>query len=284
MKPAARSRLYVPDWRPGVHLLDATVSGQPFGRHSHDAFAIGVIEHGVGGYRSRGTRYVFPRRTLSLMNPGQPHDGYAVDGRMAYRTLYVGEQALAEMLPSRPRRGFPSPYALDTGRFVSRRFAALARRMALRGHAGWRLAVDSLLLDTLDGVFVRHGRETPTTPGREPAAVRRVRDYLDTLARDYAAAGRAREPERLSLGDLATLVDLHPHYLLDVFREAVGVPPYAYWLQRRIGEAVPLLARGDQPSDVALRLGFYDQPHFARCFRRITGVTPGSVEPVRQVS
>ena len=35
-------------WLPGVELFHADFSGQAFGRHSHDAFAIGAIVRGVG--------------------------------------------------------------------------------------------------------------------------------------------------------------------------------------------------------------------------------------------
>ena len=47
------NRLLARPWLPGVELFHADFSGQPFGRHSHDAFAIGAILHGAGGYQCR---------------------------------------------------------------------------------------------------------------------------------------------------------------------------------------------------------------------------------------
>ena len=47
------NRLLAKPWLPGVELFHADFSGQAFGRHSHDAFAIGAIVQGCLLYTSR---------------------------------------------------------------------------------------------------------------------------------------------------------------------------------------------------------------------------------------
>ncbi len=55
----------------------------------------------------------------------------------------------------------------------------------------------------------------------------------------------------------------------------MGVPPHAYLTQLRIARAKQLLARGTPASEVAARVGFFDQSQPSRHFRRAVGTTPG---------
>ena len=58
------------------------------------------------------------------------------------------------------------------------------------------------------------------------------------------------------------------------FKEAFGLPPHAYLIQLRLARARQLLGRGLAPAQVAADLGFADQSHLGRWFRRAYGVTP----------
>src|SRR5262249_40150277 len=60
------------------------------------------------------------------------------------------------------------------------------------------------------------------------------------------------------------------------FKESTGLPPRRYIIARRIERAQQLLRGEDDLSlaQVAARVGFWDQGHFTRHFRRLAGVTP----------
>ncbi|GLZ87920.1 transcriptional regulator [Metapseudomonas resinovorans] len=255
------NRMLARPWLPGVELFHADFSGQPFGRHSHDAFAIGAILHGVGGYECRGERHALPAGTLSLMNPEEPHTGHAESERLVYRMLYVEESRLPALLGrKRLPDGFRELNPVDDGQVA----AGLAR-LAAEFERGDALALESELLDVLKRAFVRHGGLRAAAPAsRDGGVTRFLRDYLEV---HYA--------DTVSLDHLAGLVQRHPRHLIDAFRRAYGVPPHTYLLQRRIREAKRLLLAGQPPLEVALFLGFYDQAHFSGTFKRFTGVTPG---------
>ena len=63
---------------------------------------------------------------------------------------------------------------------------------------------------------------------------------------------------------------------------ATGLPPHAYLLQTRILRAKALLAHGRAITDAAYELGFVDQSHFHRHFKRIVGLTPGEFSKMIQ--
>ena len=58
------------------------------------------------------------------------------------------------------------------------------------------------------------------------------------------------------------------------FTQQFGLPPHAYLLQARIKKARTLLRTGMPRAEVAAAVGFADQSHFARHFKKIMGVTP----------
>jgi AraC-like DNA-binding protein len=59
------------------------------------------------------------------------------------------------------------------------------------------------------------------------------------------------------------------------FTAEFGVPPHAYVVGRRVGEARRLLLGGRRPADVAAATGFVDQAHLTRHFKRHVATTPG---------
>ena len=112
------------------------------------------------------------------------------------------------------------------------------------------------------------------SPGGEP--VRRQRGL--SARRLKAVLGYIREHlhAALTLRDLAAVAHLSPYHFARRFKESTGLSPHQYVIARRIEWAKELL-RGEEDlslAQVAARVGFWDQGHFTRHFKRLVGVTP----------
>jgi AraC family transcriptional regulator len=95
--------------------------------------------------------------------------------------------------------------------------------------------------------------------------LKRVRDYIETHLEG-----------RLTLTELAGVACLSPYHFSRSFKQAVGVGPRRYVMQRRAERAKTLIRRSNQPlAEIAQQVGFADQSHLISIFRRETGVTPG---------
>jgi AraC family transcriptional regulator len=101
--------------------------------------------------------------------------------------------------------------------------------------------------------------------------------------RDLRSLQRAREyihahfSENLTLAQVARAAGVHPVYLGQIFRKQFGETLGEYLNRIRVRAAAGLLANSDVPlSSIAVDLGFYDQSHFTRVFRQVTGATPGT--------
>jgi AraC family transcriptional regulator len=80
---------------------------------------------------------------------------------------------------------------------------------------------------------------------------------------------------RLSLAELATVVDVGPAHLSRLFKRTTAMPLHQYVLARRLARARTLLLRSDTAlSEIALMTGFSSQSHLTSVFSRHVGATP----------
>jgi AraC-like DNA-binding protein len=91
-------------------------------------------------------------------------------------------------------------------------------------------------------------------------------------ARDHLRDGYS---VRVTLDDLGGLVGMHRYALARAFTREVGIPPHAYQTYIKVLRARELIASGYSLSDASVAVGFSDQSHLGRYFKRMLGITPG---------
>jgi AraC family transcriptional regulator len=81
---------------------------------------------------------------------------------------------------------------------------------------------------------------------------------------------------RLTLTDLASATGLSPYHFSRSFKQAAGIGPWRYVMQRRLERAKILMRQSDRSlALIAQEVGFADQSHLTAVFRREMGLTPG---------
>ena len=135
--------------------------------------------------------------------------------------------------------------------------------------ADWRNAANAALharprLDVI-GTLGKMAPPRQAHGGLSPAAMRRVREYVD-----------AHLGGSMDLATLAGVAGVSIHHFARGFKHSAGVTPHHYLTQKRVERAQRLLADTDLSlSEIAYTVGFSDQSHLARHFRQMLGVTPG---------
>jgi AraC-like DNA-binding protein/PAS domain-containing protein len=100
--------------------------------------------------------------------------------------------------------------------------------------------------------------------GLSPAMKTRVCDFIESHI-----------SEKISLDALSSIAGLSPHHFARAFQQSLGIPPHRYLLRRRLEHVEKLLRDTQLPlSHIALAVGFSDQSHLHRHFRRLTGMSP----------
>ena len=81
--------------------------------------------------------------------------------------------------------------------------------------------------------------------------------------------------QQLTLAELSFIADMSTYHFARTFKQVTGVAPHQYVLNARVERAKSLLLRGNLSiADIARKVGFFDQSHFTRYFKRLIGVTP----------
>lgn len=113
------------------------------------------------------------------------------------------------------------------------------------------------------------------SPATEPQRKRgKLAPYQLRKTVDYIEQNCGRT---IRLDELAQLTGLSQSYFCSAFRESTGMPPQQWQMKARVERAKKLLKKGDTPlASVAVGVGFADQAHLTRVFRKIVGTTPGA--------
>ncbi|AYD48336.1 helix-turn-helix domain-containing protein [Arachidicoccus soli] len=79
-----------------------------------------------------------------------------------------------------------------------------------------------------------------------------------------------------SLSDLAKEVNLSIFHFARLFKQTIGYSPWQFLQNLKIEEAKKLIrSRRNSLTEIAYQLGFADQAHFCKAFRKVTGISPG---------
>jgi AraC family transcriptional regulator len=157
---------------------------------------------------------------------------------------------------------------------------ALLAEVRSNGGFGGSMYVEALFTALLVQLFRRHSDiDQPfarqAAPRLGEAALRRALDYMQ----DNLAA-------TLTVEDVAQAAHLSPYHFSRLFKDATGFAPHQYLIKVRIERAKELLLNSTRCSlaQVASEVGFFDQAHFTRHFKRIEGVTPAVMRQGRHPS
>jgi len=132
-----------------------------------------------------------------------------------------------------------------------------------------------LIIESLANILAAHlirqlfglGRATAATHSAFPR--RKLAAVIDYIMANLDA--------KLTVEQMAALVQLSPFHFMRQFKAATGLSPYQFLISRRVELAQELLRRKRFISlaEVAIRSGFSDQSQFSFHFKRIVGLTPG---------
>ncbi|MBX7174331.1 MAG: AraC family transcriptional regulator [Pyrinomonadaceae bacterium] len=250
-----------------LECLKANYVTHSFAPHTHEGFAIGVVERGIEVFNLRGNRYQAGKDQIILINPGEVHDGNGLNNEgWAFSIFYadpkVLNRALAESSEGRQKETFfKEPVVNDP--LLAGKLLQLHRTLE---NSNSFLEKEILILETFAQLTSRQGEKTiePKEVLPEPKVVSRVKSYIEENYLD-----------NITLAEISAFAYMSQFHLIRVFKKHTGLSPYAYLEQIRINRAKELLLKGESIIQTAYELGFTDQSHFTKTFKRFTGTTPG---------
>jgi AraC-like DNA-binding protein len=235
-------------------------------RHTHDEYVVGIIETGVQRLDlERGVHYS-PAGSIVLINPGESHTGGpGLPDGYVYRTFYASESFIRSAAAELGTTSAVLPSFRKTVITDQRLYDVLSAFHRSLGDQAASLQQESHLRHAISLLVRRHTERRSSKwrlAGVTPA-VRRARQYLDeSYVRD------------VSLSELAEACGSSPFHLARAFTAHFGLPPHAYLNNVRVTNAKRMIRAGTALAAVAYAVGYCDQSHLNRRFKKIVGVTP----------
>ena len=243
---------------PGVReVLHARFRDHTYPMHTHDDWTVFIVDDGAIEYDLDRREHRAPPQLVSILPPGVVHDGRpGASGGYRKRVLYVDTSVLPESLigPAVDRPAIPDAT-------LRSRVSALHDALACPEDA---LEAETRFAFVAERIRASLGApDAPPPPTGDRLAAEALRDYLDE---------RLFEP--LTLADAARYIGWSPAHAARAFATVFGIPPHAYVIGRRLDAARDRILSGRPLSEVATEVGFFDQAHLTRRFRRFLGTTP----------
>lgn len=264
-----RNRVWRPSDYEGIEIGIKRSNALKFPQHYMRDYTIVLNGKGEGEANYGAQHYTFTdiHQLVFLQNPGKVFSGQFGGEEGATGACLVISRSLfsqlRNMLDIESDAFFSRmllPESINT--FVARLTAESIRTFATPAS---KLERDTKLLSLIEAVLDYGSDVSLPEPslGREHRAVSLVTDVL-----------QANPGDDHSISSLSSIAGLNQKYLIDVFTRDVGLPPHRYLTSIRIDRAKDQLVRGEAMQRVAQDLGFYDQSHFSRTFKRYVRVTP----------
>jgi AraC-like DNA-binding protein/mannose-6-phosphate isomerase-like protein (cupin superfamily) len=246
-----------------LRLVRGTNVSHVFPCHSHDSFSFGLVQKGRRIIRIQGAQHVVSANDCFIINPHQPHTCRSEgDPGHDYGVISINPQLLHHIFRERTgKEGLPhfSQVKIADSSLANRFAAWLGKQTQDKPIDGEELT------DLLGELVLRYSDENTAE------YLKQTRHSVVTLASEYIEANLDKI---VRLDEVAGVAHVSPFYLNRIFQKDIGVPPYAYLLQMRIKKSLELLLQTNSITEATYYLGFSDQSHFTRLFKRNVGITP----------
>ncbi len=261
----------------GVKASVGNISGIPFSRveysnhefepHFHHHWVIMNVRSGINLGQKDRSAYAIDKSSMLILQPGTVHTGSSWEGKkLVYDAIYPDCHALnsiAAKFHIQLNGGFKFSAHLFTNPELILSFNELFRCITGVNDA---LENDSMLCGFFSALAREAGGPPLKPPGKkESAVVSRVARFI---SEHYAN-------NDISLSQISEAAQVSPYYLIRLFKRSCGQTPFEFLRNYRVERSKELMRSDDSLTEIALATGFYDQSHFIRSFRAVTGWSPG---------
>jgi len=250
----------------GLSLTATAYRQHHFPKHFHSHYTILLVEEGINeGFTERQRYRVEPGQVL-IINPGELHAGHSFDQRyLRFRSLRITE-AMLQRVYADNGVAISGDVVFETLPITDARLAQQITALSLglaqqKGEYEVEADYTSLLLTLLSRYSNKKKTAGPEQVNR-PALLRAERFIRDNYKAD------------IKLQDIAAYAYLSRYHLVRQFKKHYGLSPFQYLRNLRVEEAKKRFPGAASLTQIALEVGFFDQSHFIRNFKKIEGMPP----------
>lgn len=251
-----------------LELLNETIfenienSNGNFSKHFHDTYTIGLTHDGLFKSINSNQSSMSYKNSTRIINPGEVH--YGNSNEWKYTNFYPKIELLTQLYEDiffEKKIPIFEKHIIDDIQLYN----LLLSFFISAYQKDNILLIESNLISALSYLIKNY---TYTTKNYQKLfddkliiknSIEYIKDSLDT---------------NITLEELSKITNISKYHFLRVFKNETGITPHQYILTQRIHRAKELALHGEKLSYIATKVGFNDQSHFIRNFRKIYGYSP----------
>ncbi|QFU23232.1 AraC family transcriptional regulator [Shewanella eurypsychrophilus] len=252
---------------PDIELSKASFQHFEFDQHIHLDYHIGVVTQGGQKYQHKGESYHLGKGCISTLNPDEAHNGQSVEDEgyqanvMSIPISYVN-QITSELNIKEQYFSSPLSWAPD----LHQAFLHLHRNLISPYAKQEQLQIETSLMAFTTELFERYGSVKTLNHQQHALSYQQVVDIKSQFHDEMHNV--------FQLDDLAAATGLSKFQFLRQFKAATGMTPHAYLKRIRLEYAKKALIKGEPIIDIAQQVGFFDQSHLNKAFKKAFLITP----------
>ena len=240
-------------------------SNGAFVKHFHDTYTIGITHAGMFKSINLNQSSYCYKSSTRIINPGDVHCGDSNDWQ--YTNFYPTVDLLVNVYE---QIFYKKKIPLFNSHLIEDKKLYFLLKTFFLHYYGNRepIELEIALIEVLSYLILHYSNETKVYEPmfNDNKIIHNSIEFInDTLEHN------------LSLDELSNNVGLSKYYFIRVFKNKVGLTPHQYILTKRVQKAKELIANGCELTDISYKVGFSDQSHFIRNFKKIYGYLPKEI-------
>lgn len=269
-KKSYKSLFFKNDKLPFVESRLMVNSKYQYEKHFHTTLSIGAIEEGEVNYLHKTDNYTLKPKQLCLIEPNIIHCcNPTKNSSRTYHMLYI-DTNWCKQLQSKVFQEVNSYLSVQKIQIDDEDLYEkyLQLNYSLLDENIFYLQKEELLEEFFIELFTtyctKNSKKTiKYTTSKIEEKLIKAKDFIEKNCK-----------ENLTLDEISEATSLSKFYLVRVFKEHLHTTPYKYLLNCKINLAKELLSKDFESKEVCYEVGFFDQSHFSKVFKKYVAVSP----------
>lgn len=248
-----------------ISFENIKTTDEHFSTHFHDTYTVGITYTGVLKSYSHNKHVDFYKNSVRINNPGDVHGGTSQSWSHAnfYPTVEIMSSIYEEIYYEK-RTPYFSKHIIEDALLYQKLHHFFVPYFLKEDS----LIIESNLMDALSYLVIHYSSSSK---------------HIDNIYNDKKIVKNTYElicdsiETNFSLDILAQHSNLSKFHFLRLFKKEFGMTPHHFIINERINKANRLIKSGMSISQASLEVGFNDQSHFTRNFKKLYGYTPSKL-------
>ena len=247
-----------------------------YSKHSHETFAIGIIGTGEIGieFHAQEKQYLSPNQIV-VFNPNQVHHTNSKTKKsLDYYTLHVNlpwcKKIQSELFDEKDKFINIRPNIIDE-KNIHDKLIRIFENIRLNKSECDNEKLEEVL------VYILKKYSKVDTDNEKNEYENILLDKVEKYILDNT-------DNPITLEDISLEVGYNESYITRVFKKKFGLTPHAFLINKRVEKAKRKLLNDEDVNLAQLsnEVGFYDQSHFSKVFKRVFAMTPNNYKNAKK--